>query len=136
MIAASPSAAWAVGDGPPAFLSAADKAMVKEDIGIINRRVHIVRDDDPDAKADRLASCVTYWEANLHRNRPADVRYSLMGIRVARCMFRTNYTVIDGPCKPVQNINELGWKRAIGTGFRGECYAKFDRVLATVAPIR
>ena len=135
MLAAAPGAAWAA-VGPPPPMSKADEAQMKTDMGIIQKPVHVTGNGDATAKAERLASCVEYWQANMHHNRHPDARKFLYGVRVARCMFRTQYTIIHGPCKPIKVAVDHGWRAAIALAPKASCYAKFDRELPPARPLQ
>jgi hypothetical protein len=135
-LAALISTAASAAIGPPPPFTEADKAQSKEDMAIITKPVHLVPDSNPAARDARLASCIEYWEANLSRDRHPKSRQFLMGIRVARCMFRTNYTIINGPCHPFSVATDRGWPAAIRLASQSKCYAKFDRVLPARMPTR
>ena len=133
-IAAAPLAVCAEVGPPPPF-SEADKAQMQEDMAIIQRPVHVTGNGDAAAKAARLASCVEYWGDNIHRDRHPDARKFLLGVRIARCMFRTQYTIIHGPCKPIKVAVDNGWRAAIALAPVARCYAKFDRELPRNRPV-
>ena len=133
MMAAAPGAVWAA-VGPPPPMSEADKSQMKEDMAIIQKPVHVTGNGDAAAKAARLAQCVEYWQANIHHDRHPDARKFLLGVRIARCMFRTQYTIIHGPCKPIKVAVDDGWRAAIALAPKARCYAKFDRELPRNRP--
>src|SRR5262245_60632953 len=103
---------------PP--MSRDDFAQYNEDLSIITQPVRVIGDDEGGKKEARFASCYDYWQNLLHHNRPADVREVLLGVRVARCMYRTNYVVLQSRCS-------LGgpWQQAAGNRLSSYCYARF-----------
>ena len=122
-----PSIAFAaVGKPPP--MSKADKAQMQEDMKIISPRVKL-DGDSVTGRADRLASCRAYWGEKLHHDRHHDARKFLYAIRVARCMFVQNWTIVHGPCKPYKVALDDGWRTAIQLADHSRCYVKFSKVL-------
>ena len=113
---------------PP--MSPADRAQFDEDFDIVSQQVTIIGDDKGGRKETRLASCVDYWQAELHHRRPPEVRQILLAVRIWRCMFRTHYTIMSARCPNTANAAVIGW----GDGSRGTaisgtrnpyCYARF-----------
>ena len=135
LITAAPGAVWAAVGKPPPMLKA-DQSQMKEDMGIIQKPVHVTGNGDAATKAARLAQCVEYWQANMHHERHPDARKFLLGVRIARCMYRTQYTIIHGPCKPIKVAVDHGWRAAIALAPKASCYAKFDRELLTARPLQ
>jgi hypothetical protein len=80
-------------------VSAADEAQIKEDLQIASKAGRFIREDNPNLKGDRLETCVTYWDGELHRNRSPEARRLVLAARVARCMHVTGYTVQGSVCK-------------------------------------
>jgi hypothetical protein len=105
-------------------LSDADHAQIQGDLKLIAKAGKLVRDEDPDAKAERLHSCVTYWDEHLHRNRSPEARRLVLAARVARCMHVTHYTMHGSVCKwrfggePVE-------RQIAGFLMQARCYSKF-----------
>ena len=97
---------------PP--MSPADQAQFNEDASIITQPVTFRGDDEGGAKEARFGSCASYWQ-RLHYNRPAVDRQLLYAVRVARCMFRTNYAVLPARCQPM----------AVDLMLQPRCYARF-----------
>lgn len=65
-------------------------------------------------KVERFASCTSYWEATLNRNRPPQVWQVLYSVRVARCMYRTGFGFFQSGC--VQEFPNM---------LNPRCYARF-----------
>ena len=97
----------------PPPMSPADLAQFNEDAGFLRQPVHFIGDDENGAKESRFGSCASYWQS-LHHNRPPQVRQVLYAVRVARCMFRTNFAVLPVRCPP-----------AFASMLQPSCYARF-----------
>lgn len=113
--------------GPPLPpMSPADRAQFDEDVSIIAQPVRIIGDDEGGAKESRFSSCRSYWESNLSRNRPQDVRQVLMAVRVARCMYRTNFALLRtrSGCQ-WDMTGPWGWQQAVNILLSARCYARF-----------
>jgi len=96
---------------PP--MSPADLDQFNEDVSIISQPVRFIGDDEGGAKQARFASCFTYWQS-LSYNRSPQARQVLFAVRIARCMYRTNYAVLPSRC-PL-DFNSMVQPR---------CYARF-----------
>jgi hypothetical protein len=97
---------------PP--MSPADMAQFNEDASIISQPVRFIGDDEGGAKQARFASCASYWQS-LSYNRSPEARQVLYAVRVARCMYRTNFAVLPARCPPT----------AFGSMLQPGCYARF-----------
>jgi hypothetical protein len=110
---------------PPALpvMSAADVAQFNEDMAIISQAVRIIGDDEGGKKEARFSECYGYWQGNLSYNRTPDARHLLFSVRVARCMFRTNYAIFRGRCPWAPGSDP--WQQAAGRLLTAGCYARF-----------
>jgi hypothetical protein len=105
-------------------LSAADEAQIMGDLKIASKSGKLVREDNPNLKADRLESCISYWDEQLHRNRSPEARRLVLAARVARCMHVTHYTVQGSVCKwrfggePIE-------RQIAAFMMQARCYGKF-----------
>jgi hypothetical protein len=105
-------------------MSAADEAQIMGDLKIASKSGKLVREDNPDVKAARLATCIEYWDEQLHRNRSPEARRLVLAARVARCMHVTGYTVFGSVCKwrfggePIE-------RQVAGFMMQARCYGKF-----------
>lgn len=122
-----PQAAYAPAPPPPSLphMSAADKAQFDEDVSIISQPVRIIGDDEGGAKEARFASCTSYWQ-RLSYNRSSDARRVLFAVRVARCMYRTNYALMRtrAGCQ-WEPSGQWGWQQASNILLQSRCYARF-----------
>jgi hypothetical protein len=96
---------------PP--MSRDDIQQFNEDMSIISQDVRIIGDDEGGAKEARFGSCFSYWQS-LHYNRSPEARHVLYAVRVARCMYRTNYAILRSRCP-------WDWNSMLNA----RCYARF-----------
>lgn len=96
---------------PP--MSPADLNQYNEDVSIISQPVRFIGDDEGGAKEARFGSCFSYWQS-LSYNRSPEARQVLYAVRVARCMYRTNYAVLHSRCS-----------HSFGSMLSTRCYARF-----------
>ena len=94
-------------------MSPADVQQFNEDMGIISQPVRIIGDDEGGAKESRFGSCFSYWQS-LSYNRSPEARHVLYAVRVARCMYRTNYAILRSRCP-------WDWNSMLSA----RCYARF-----------
>ena len=107
---------------PP--MSTADLAQFNEDVSIISQPVRIIGDDEGGKKEARFGSCFSSWQS-LHHNRSPEARQVLFAVRVARCMYRTNYAVIRtrAGCQWEPSTH---WQRATNVLLSSRCYARYS----------
>jgi hypothetical protein len=94
-------------------MSPADIQQFNEDMSIISQPVRIIGDDEGGAKEARFGSCFSYWQS-LSYNRSPEARHVLYAVRVARCMYRTNYAILRSRCP-------WDWNSMLSA----RCYARF-----------
>jgi hypothetical protein len=106
-------------------MSTDDLAQFNEVMSIISQPVRIIGDDEGGAKEARFASCYDYWR-RLHYNRSQDARQVLYAVRVARCMYRTNYAVMRTRAGCQWELSgQLGWQQATNILLSSRCYGRF-----------
>ena len=94
-----PRSDWPPPQPPPLTpppMSPADLAQFNEDMATITLPPTSIY--PAGNQVDRFGSCASHWQANLHFNRPPEVRQVLYSVRVARCMYRTGFGFFQAGC--------------------------------------